>query len=68
MANSATGSHQVMYAIVNSTGNEEKVVEKLGTAEEAYRRMLEWIDYAEQSEGKKAAEVLLGTLRVETLH
>lgn len=57
-----------MYAIVDTAGNEEKVVEKLGTPEDAYRAVLELLELADEDQGLAAAASLFMTLRVETLH
>ena len=57
-----------MYAIVTSAQNEEQIVQKLRSAEDAHRQILQLLEHADENDGEAAAEVLFRMLRVETLH
>lgn len=53
---------------LDTSGETERVIEKVGTEETAYRGILEWIENAEEEDGLEAGEDLSLALRVETLH
>lgn len=59
---------RAVYAIVERTGQGERVVEKWETREDACLGILEWIERAGEQGGNAAAENLSLTLSVEILH